>query len=107
VREASVAVEQVRLRNDIVRSDVVNLIRFSTLPWLDFTSLSHARDLSLEDSAPRITFGKIAEADDRRTMPVSIYVNHALADGLHVGQFVEQLEQHLREPDKTLDGERI
>ena len=102
VREASVEVERVRLRHDLERSPGMDLIRFSTLPWLDFTSLTHARDFSREDSAPRITFGKIAEADQRRTMPISISVHHALADGLHVAQFVEQLELHLREPDRKL-----
>jgi hypothetical protein len=64
-----------------------NLIRYSVLSWFDFTSISHARDFAHEDSAPRITFGKITEADGRRTMPVSIHVHHALADGLQVAQF--------------------
>ena len=101
VQEASVEVERVRQRNDLERRPEVNLIRYSTLPWLDFTSLSHARDMSREDSAPRITFGKMTEADGRRTMPVSIHVHHALADGLHVAQFVEQFQKMLDAPDET------
>jgi chloramphenicol O-acetyltransferase type A len=101
VQEASVEVERVRQRNDLERRPEVNLIRYSTLPWLDFTSLSHARDMSKEDSAPRITFGKMTEADGRRTMPVSIHVHHALADGLHVAQFVEQFQKMLDAPDET------
>ena len=99
VTEASVEVERVRQRNDLERPPQVNLIRYSALPWLDFTSLSHARDMSREDSAPRITFGKMTEADGRRTMPVSIHVHHALADGLHVAQFVEQFQRLLDAPD--------
>jgi chloramphenicol O-acetyltransferase type A len=69
------------------------------LPWFDFTSISHARDFSHEDSAPRITFGKITEADGRFTMPVSIHVHHALADGLHVAQFVEKFQCCLDSPN--------
>jgi chloramphenicol O-acetyltransferase type A len=92
-------VERVRQRNDLERPPQVNLIRYSALPWLDFTSLSHARDMAKEDSAPRITFGKMTEADGRRTMPVSIHVHHALADGLHVAQFVEQFQRLLDAPD--------
>jgi len=98
VREESVEVERVRGRDDFERRDHPNVIRFSVLPWLDFTSISHARNLAREDSAPRITFGKISEANGRRTMPVSIHVHHALADGLHVAQFVEHLQRLLAEP---------
>jgi chloramphenicol O-acetyltransferase type A len=99
VSEASVQVERVRQRDDLERPTDPNLIRYSTLPWLDFTSISHARDFSHEDSAPRITFGKITEAAGRRTMPVSIHVHHGLADGLHVAQFVDHFQKFLDAPD--------
>lgn len=99
VREASVEVERVRNLNDLERYAEPNLIRYSTLPWFDFTSISHARDFTKDDSAPRITFGKITEKDGRRTMPVSIHVHHALTDGLHVAQFVDQFQKLLDEPD--------
>jgi chloramphenicol O-acetyltransferase type A len=60
VREAAIELEldRVRQRDDIERYPEANLIRYSVLPWFDFTSISHARDFSHEDSAPRITFGK-------------------------------------------------
>jgi len=99
VREAAIELNRVRQRDDIERYPDSNLIRYSVLPWFDFTSISHARDLSHADSAPRITFGKITEADSRRTMPVSIHVHHALVDGLHVAQFVEKFQQSLDAPD--------
>jgi chloramphenicol O-acetyltransferase type A len=99
VGEASVEVERVRQRDDLERPEEPNLIRYSTLPWFDFTSISHARDYSQEDSAPRITFGKITETAGRRTMPVSIHVHHALADGLHVAQFVDYFQKLLDTPD--------
>lgn len=102
VDEASLVVEQVKQRDDLDRYPEANLIRYSVLPWLDFTSVSHARDLAHEDSAPRITFGKITETDGRCTMPVSIHVNHALADGLHVAQFVEHFQKFLDAPDLGL-----
>jgi chloramphenicol O-acetyltransferase type A len=98
VTEASVEVKRVRARNDVERYPEADLIRYSTLPWFDFTSISHARDFSQEDSAPRITFGKMTEADGRRTMPVSIHVHHALADGLHVAQFVDHFQTLLAAP---------
>ena len=99
VTYASMEVERVRSRYDLERYPEADLIRYSTLPWFDFTSISHARDLSHEDSAPRITFGKITEADGRCTMPVSIHAHHALVDGLHVAQFIEKFQQSLDAPD--------
>jgi len=100
-REAALEVERVRGRDDIERYAGVDFIRFSTIPWLDFTSISHARDLSKEDSVPRITLGKITESNGRRTLPISIHVHHALADGLHVAQFVDQLQQLLANPEHS------
>ena len=67
VREAAIEVDRVKQRDDIERYPEANLIRYSVLPWFDFTSISHARDFSHEDSAPRITFGKISEAGGRFT----------------------------------------
>jgi chloramphenicol O-acetyltransferase type A len=99
VREAFVEVERVRQRNDLERPGEPNLIRYSTLPWFDFTSVSHARDFSKDDSAPRITFGKMSAMAGRRTMPVSIHVHHGLADGSHVAEFVEHFQKLLDAPD--------
>ena len=99
VQEAAIELDRVRQRDDIERYPEANLIRYSVLPWFDFTSISHARDFFHEDSAPRITFGKISEAGGRFTMPVSIHVHHALADGLHVAQFVEKFQCCLDSPD--------
>ena len=101
VREASIEMERVRGRSDLERYDGQNIIRYSVLPWFDFTSLSHARDFVGRDSAPKITFGKITEAGGRRTMPVSIHVHHGLADGSHVAEFVEHLEQCLAMPESV------
>ncbi|CAN5622183.1 chloramphenicol acetyltransferase [soil metagenome] len=99
VREASLEVERVKNRNDLEKYPGQDVMLFSVLPWFDFTSISHARDSSWRDSAPRITFGKVTEAAGRCTMPISIHVHHALADGLHVAQFVEQLEKRLASPE--------
>lgn len=66
-----------------------NVIHYSSVPWLNFTSISHARSFSFNDSIPKISFGKMTEESGRRTMPVSIHVHHALMDGYHVGLFAE------------------
>jgi chloramphenicol O-acetyltransferase type A len=73
-----------------------NVIHYSVLPWLFFTSLSHARSFSFPDSCPKITFGKIKERHKHYFMPVSIHVHHALMDGYHVGRFVEEFQELMR-----------
>jgi chloramphenicol O-acetyltransferase type A len=98
VRKASLEVERVKTSNELTRYPGQDLIRYSMLPWFDFTSISHARDFSRKDYAPRITFGKITEASGRRTMPVSIHVHHGLVDGEHVARFVELFERKLTTP---------
>lgn len=99
VSEASLELQRVKDRSDLERYAGQNIIRYSVLPWFDFTSISHARDFAARDSAPKITFGKITEANDRCTMPVSIHVHHGLADGSHVAEFIEQFVQALGAPD--------
>ncbi len=71
-----------------------NLIHFSAIPWVNFTSLSHSRNFTFPDSCPKISFGKMMIADDgKRTMPMSINVHHGLMDGFHVGQFVDCFQE--------------
>ncbi|WP_410222486.1 CatA-like O-acetyltransferase [Pedobacter sp.] len=70
-----------------------NVIHCSALPWLDFTSLSHARSFSFPDSCPKISFGKMTINGEIRTMPISVHVHHGLADGYHVGLFVERFQE--------------
>lgn len=70
-----------------------HVIHFSALPWLDFTSFSHARSFSFADSAPKISIGKMTETNGKKSFSVSIHVHHGLVDGFHVGQFVEKFQE--------------
>lgn len=74
-----------------------NVIHFSSIPWINFTSLSHARSFSFNDCIPKISFGKMTEANGIKSMPVSVHVHHALMDGYHVGQFVEAFQNMMNE----------
>jgi chloramphenicol O-acetyltransferase type A len=70
-----------------------NLIHFSALPWLNFTSFSHARSFTWPDSCPKISFGKIMEENGKKTMSMSVHVHHGLMDGYHVSQFVNYFQE--------------
>jgi chloramphenicol O-acetyltransferase type A len=82
-------------------------IHFTTLPWVSFTSFSHARNWGREDSIPKIAFGKFVRENQRTLLPFSVEVHHALMDGLHVGRYVSRLEEALADaqayiaPEKT------
>jgi len=76
-----------------------DILHYSTLPWADFTSVNHARNLSTGRSIPKITFGKITRVEEKAQMwmPVDIHVNHALMDGFHVGKFIEKFQELLNQ----------
>lgn len=97
VQDAVAEVEKVRDREGLGRPEAQNIIRYSSLPWIDFTSITHAQQSPIADSFPRITFGKMSEVHGRRSMPVAIHVNHALVDGRDVGKFLELFQQLLSE----------
>lgn len=75
--------------------DALSFFFVSSLPWLHYSQLEHPA-VSADDTNPRISWGKAIEANGRVTLPVSLFVNHALADGLHISQFFANLERELR-----------
>lgn len=74
-----------------------NVIHYSSVPWLNFTALSHARAFAFKDSIPKISFGKMTEENGVKKMPLSVHVHHALMDGFHVAQFVDCFQQLMNE----------
>lgn len=71
-----------------------NTIQFSAVPWINFTSLSHARSYTFPDSCPKISFGKMMIDDNgKRTTSMSVHVHHGLMDGFHVRQFIDCLQE--------------
>ena len=71
----------------------LDVIHYSTIPWISFTGLTHARNFIYKDSVPKITFGKYFNKNGRMILPVSINVHHGLMDGFHVGQYLRLFEQ--------------
>lgn len=84
------------------RLDDTAVIHCTTLPWVHFSSFSHARNWGREDSVPKLAFGRIDVDGAHAWLPLSVEVHHALMDGLHVGQFIQGFEAALREPQAGL-----
>ncbi len=101
IAEAMPAVEQARSGDAAFRprtSDDAR-VHFTTLPWVSFTSFSHARNWRREDSVPKIAFGKFTKESERTLLPISVEVHHALVDGSHVGQYLTRLEEAFAKPE--------
>lgn len=96
---AAVAAEIDRVRSEPPSLDPSgereDFIRYTVIPWVSFTSFSHASRSDPDDSVPRIVFGRYHEVGGRQLMPVSVEVHHALVDGLHVGRYFEHFQEYL------------
>ncbi len=67
----------------------LDVIHYSTIPWIKFSGLTHARNFKFKDSVPKVAFGKLYTENNRTKIPVSVNVHHGLADGLHVRKFLD------------------
>ena len=75
--------------------DAESMYFVSALPWLHYTSLIQPV-AGGDESNPRITWGKYEkDAQGRLMLPVTVLVHHALADGLHLARFYEQLAHRI------------
>ena len=84
------------------REDRDDLIYHSVIPWVSFTSISHARHSKKQSGIPKVTFGRYRGVGGRALMPVSVEAHHALMDGLHIGRFFERLESYFADPGPAL-----
>ncbi|MGL4228005.1 MAG: CatA-like O-acetyltransferase [Tannerellaceae bacterium] len=83
-----------RLNED---SERIDTIHFSSLPWIDFTGLTHARNYKTNDSIPKISVGKVHAEGEKKRMPIQINVHHGLVDGIHIANFLDRAQTYLNE----------
>lgn len=76
-----------------VESDRRDLIYYSVIPWVSFTSFKHASRLDNSQTVPRIVFGKLFDDGKRKLMPLSVEANHTIMDGFHVGKFFTRFQE--------------
>lgn len=74
-------------------SDSKNVVHYTTLPWINFTAISHARNYAMADSIPKMSFGKLHDKGNKKVMPMSVHANHAVMDGYHIGRYVELFQE--------------
>ncbi|GAA4653074.1 chloramphenicol acetyltransferase [Anaerocolumna aminovalerica] len=91
-----------KVKNNIIIEDEPgedDLLYITSIPWISFTSMEHPIQMNPVDSIPRLTWGKYFEENGRMKLPFSVQMHHALADGLHVGEYYNMLQEILEDPD--------
>ncbi|WP_448702268.1 CatA-like O-acetyltransferase [Mucilaginibacter sp. AW1-3] len=97
-QEVTAEIERIKNTSGLFTTGpLTNVIHFSALPWINFTSISEAFNKSAGDSCPKIAVGKLTDVDGRKLMPLAIHVHHALVDGYHLGLFIDKLQLLLNE----------
>lgn len=86
-----------KLKTFDVEADRLDLIYFSVIPWVSFTSFKHASRLDRTQTVPRIVFGKIFDDGPAKKVPLSVEANHMIMDGFHVGKLFNRFQELVNE----------
>ncbi|MCD8356918.1 MAG: chloramphenicol acetyltransferase [Clostridia bacterium] len=80
-----------------------NFFCISCVPWLDFSGYFTYSSGNAEPALfPILAFGKYTEQGGRLTLPVSLSISHAAADGYHSSQFFEKLQENLNDVENWI-----
>lgn len=71
-----------------------DLIYMTTLPWINFTAITHPVYLKNPDSVPRIACGKITKSANDFIMPFALQAHHSLMDGYHASLVLNDIQEN-------------
>jgi len=74
-----------------------DLTYITCLPWVTFTHLSHTISFNKDDSIPRLAWGKYFREGSKILLPFSVQAHHSFVDGIHMGQYIDCLQEYLNE----------
>ena len=69
------------------------LIYVSCRPWVPVTGFVTERNLEVDDSIPRVTWGKYRREGEHVTLNITLDLNHRLIDGVHIGKLYQMLQK--------------
>jgi chloramphenicol O-acetyltransferase type A len=80
------------------KEEELAIIHCSTLPWVSFTGMKHARkgDERLK-GIPKIVFGGLYTENNIKKIPFSVEAHHALMDGFHVAKLFKAMQKFINE----------
>ena len=88
------AQEQKEYFTDPLGNDV---FQCSPMPWVTYTHISHTNSGKKDNATPLFDWGKYYEKEGKILIPISVQAHHSFVDGLHIGQFAEQLQKFFDE----------
>lgn len=71
-----------------------DVFQCSPMPWVTFTHISHTNSGKKDNATPLFDWGKYYEKNGRIMIPISVQAHHSFVDGIHVGQFVNRLQEY-------------
>lgn len=80
----------IKLRND----QPPNFFCVSCVPWMDYTGYA-SYGAGEPNLFPIVTFGRYTTEGNKITMPLTVNISHAAADGYHTCRFFELLQQEM------------
>lgn len=80
-----------------------NLVNVGSLPWVNFSSYTPLPFKPLTTFFPIFQAGQFQTVGNQVTMPLSVTINHATADGYHVSTLFNELQRGLRQPENYLN----
>lgn len=72
-----------------------NFFCISCVPWLSYTSYNTNVPGGEPNLFPIITFGRYTDCNGKYTMPFTLNISHAAADGYHSSKFINDLQELL------------
>lgn len=83
------------------RHEDLDIVHYSTIPWIKFTAIKHPRKFGSLDSIPKVIFGKRFEENGNYFLPVSVEAHHGLVDGYHMGLYFDGLSRECAKISNT------
>ncbi|WP_418764208.1 CatA-like O-acetyltransferase [Mailhella sp.] len=81
-----------------------NICPVSNVPWLTFTHFAQDSYAESEFFSPLVKFGKYETRGENVILPVSVSVNHAVADGYHTCRLINEMQDAASFPEKYFNG---
>ena len=78
-----------------------NSILLSCVPWFSYTDVSFHPKSSLMFLRPMFVWGRYQEQGEDVTLPFTLQVHHAAADGYHCHLLLEELRGLLERPEES------
>lgn len=76
---------------EVVKSEP-NSFPVSCVPWLNYSGFNLNLPLDINFYAPIITWGKYINIHGKINMPLTIQINHAVADGYHTSMLFQKIQ---------------